>query len=64
MRHGSHMCLCGQIGPCGGIIQGTVGHFLSTEYLFLQQDLASGSGYFQLVSLQWSGMVSVRDDLA
>ena len=64
MRHGLHMCLCGQIGPCGGVIQGTVFHFLSTEYLFLQQNVVGGSGYFQLVSLQWSVMVSVRDVLA
>ena len=26
MCHGSHMCLCGQIGSCGGIIRGNVGH--------------------------------------
>jgi len=34
------------------------------EILFLLQDLASGSGYFQVVSLQWSGMVSAHDVLA
>ena len=46
MRHGSHMCLCGQIGPCGGISQGNVGHLSARNNCFCSRNLVSGSRYF------------------